>query len=167
LAQRREVRVIVICKKSGALLALAFLLLPYSMMVASASRTETPFWLEAHVWPVGEMRLHLADGAVGIWKYAVEGFVETSEPVEVGTINMDIIVIGRARKAATVSGQFVIDFYSGETVEGTITGTEMVYPSSGIVELDCKFVGHGDIHVMGEVHALPDPGVIYFEGYSW
>ena len=152
--------------KVSGILVLACLTLASLIAIANASKTRTEFYLEAHVDIVGQMQVHIADDTTYILRYTVEGFVETREHVDVGTISMDVVTIQRVRTPATVSAQFLINLDSGETIKGIATGTETFFPD-GSIDLDGKFVGHGDMHVMGEVHELPGPGAFYFDGNSW
>jgi hypothetical protein len=156
-----------IATKGKVLAALAFLFLASSITMANASQARTEFYLEApNCSMVGEPWVNVADGVAMIMKYTVEGVVETCEHVEVGTIHMDVVTIIGARVPGTFSARFVIDFGSGKTVEGTITGTQII--TNVGVDVEGRFVGHGDMHVMGSVNDIDgQPGTLILDGYSW
>jgi hypothetical protein len=148
------------------LAALAFLFLASSITIANASQARTEFYLEAHCSMVGEPWVNVADGVAMILKYTVEGVVETREHVEVGTIHMDVVTIIGARAPGTFSARFVIHFSSGKTVEGTMTGTQII--TNVGVDVEGRFVGHGDMHIMGSVNDIDgQPGTLILDGYSW
>ena len=122
--------------------------------------------LEAHCSMVGEPWVNVADGVAMILKYTVEGVVETREHVEVGTVHMDVVTIIGARAPGTFSVRFVIHFSSGKTVEGTMTGTQII--TNVGVDVEGRFVGHGDMHIMGSVNDIDgQPGTLILDGYSW
>jgi len=156
-----------IATKGKVLAVLAFLFLASSVTIANASQTRTGFYLEArNLSMVGESWVNVADGVAMILKYTVEGVVETGEHVKVGTIHMDIVTIIGARAPGTFSAGFVINFYSGKTVEGTMTGTQIVTDVG--VDVEGIFVGHGDMHVMGSGNDIDgQPGTMILDGYSW
>ena len=157
-----------IVAKVKVLVILAFMFLASSITIVNASQTRTVFHLEApNCSMVGEPWVNVADGVAMIMKYTVEGIVKTGEHVEVGTIHMDVVTVIGERVRGTFSARFVINFYSGKTVEGTITGTQTIIPDVR-VDVEGRFVGHGDMHVMGIVNDIDEQaGTLIFDGYSW
>ena len=86
----------------------------------------------------------------------------------VGTMTTDFTTIMKLETTLTTGiGRFVIEFdaglYEGMTIEGTITGKIVL--STG--ESDCKFVGHGDMHVQGALVATQSGEYFLLDGYSW
>ena len=84
-----------------------------------------------------------------------------------GTITYDRFVHIRnfVTSTSTITAQFVINFYSGAIIEGTIT-MEVTY--GGVIVSEGKFVGHGDMHVIGDIYNVPgSTSAIVLDGYSW
>lgn len=149
-----------------AIVMLTLFPLVFSTAVVNASKMRE-FHLEGpQLNVVGEMWGKNVDGIAVVMKYAVEGVVETREHVVVGTLHLDVFTILWASGPSPVSARFVISLYSGKTIVGTIAGTQTV--TSAGVDVRGRFVGHGDMHVMGIVDDIGgQPGTLILDGYSW
>lgn len=96
------------------------------------------------------------------------GIIKDTQDQQVGTFALDIIEVVSIRTGrGTASGHFVIDFDTGETVEGTLTAKIQMYIDNPNQppDVDGKFVGHGDMHVMGDLYLMAE--FLIFDGYSW
>ena len=158
-----------IATKGKVLAVLAFLFLASSITIANASQTRTPFYLVACDFaPIEELRYHWADDAVVVIMGVLEGNVEDEIGHTVGIITLDKFVLIRnfITQTSTMTAQFVINFDTGAIIEGTMT-LKVKYIPPPIVS-EGKFVGHGDMNVIGDIHNVPDdPSATVLEGYSW
>lgn len=150
---------------------IALVFLASSITIASASTTKTPFYLKALATTMNVEWSHQADDSLGIMKLTEEGEVRYAEGDVVGTFAFDLIeTISMKTGRGTASGHFTINFNSGATIEGTVTAKIQMYidtPTPPIV--DGKFVGHGDMHVMGDLYLNTEDttSFVIFDGYSW
>lgn len=114
------------------------------------------------------MSQHWADETQIITHYIEECILKDNTDATVGTISIDALhIINMKTGKATVAGQFIINFYSGETIEGTFT-SKVAYFTPQPPDVDGKFVGHGDMHVKGVIYDIPEsPTDFILDGYSW
>lgn len=148
---------------------IALLFLASSLAVASASKTQTPFYVKTFPTASNMEWMHQADDSRAIMKVTEEGEIRDAEDNVIGTFAFDIIEgISLKTGRGTASGHFTIDFDSGATVEGTLTAKIQMYLNNPYQppDVDGKFVGHGDMHVMGDLY-LDSASLLIFDGYSW
>jgi hypothetical protein len=95
------------------------------------------------------------------------GIIKDAQDEQVGTFALDIIeVVSIKTGRGTASGHFVINFDTGATIEGTLTAKIQMYIGTPTPpDVDGKFVGHGDMHVMGDLYLMAE--FLVFDGYSW
>ena len=162
--------------KGKVLSVIAFLLLASSLAVVNASRTRTPFYFKAVVLTMTMEWEHPADNSHLIMKIVEGGNVESEDGQTVGTWAMDIVeVLSGKTGRGTASGHLGIDFNSGVSVEGTITAKIQMYIGTSLPpDVDGKFVGHGDMHVMSDLYLIMEERgagnfvpVLVLDGYSW
>lgn len=155
--------------KGKILTIIALLFLASSLTVTNASRTKTPFYVKALPTAFNMEWSHQADNSQVIMKLTEGGIIKDAQDEQVGTFALDIIEVVSIRTGrGTASGHFVIDFDTGETVEGTLTAKIQMYMDNPNQppDVDGKFVGHGDMHVMGDLY-LDSASLLIFDGYSW
>jgi hypothetical protein len=155
--------------KGKILIIITLLFLASSLTVASASRTKTPFYVKALPTAFNMEWMHQADDSRGIMKITEEGEVRNAEGDAVGTFTFDLIeTISMKTGRGTASGHFTINFYSEVTIEGTLTAKIQMDIDNPMQppDVDGKFVGHGDMHVMGDLY-LDSASLLIFNGYSW
>jgi hypothetical protein len=166
-----EVKVIMTIMKGKVLSIIALVFLASSITIASASTTKTPFYLKALATTMNVEWSHQADDSLGIMKLTEGGIVRDAQDQEVGTFAFDLIeTISMKTGRGTASGHFAINFNSGATIEGTITAKIQMYIGTYLPpDVDGKFVGHGDMHVMGDLYLMIEGAnaFIVFDGYSW
>jgi len=163
--------VIMLAKKGVVLISLVlatmFLTLPLTSV--NASKTRNDFYLKMYVTAFNLEWQHLADKRRVILHLTEEGIVKDSQNQEMGTIALDVVeIIDLKTDKATVSAKYEIDFYSGAIIEGTMNG-KLQNATRGTPNLDGKFVGHGDMHVMGDIYLIMEGmiPVLILDGYSW
>ena len=157
-----------------ALFVLASLILVSPMVMVNASKTTNDFYLKMYPTTVNVDWQHWADNKLVIFHLTEGGIVNNYQNVTVGTITIDVVteVLNPEAQIGTVVGKYEINFDSGEIIKGTITG-KVQNPSLPDVQLDAKFVGHGDMNVMGEASIINEGThgkpimVSIFDGYSW
>jgi hypothetical protein len=153
--------------KGRVLTIVALLFLASSLTVASASRTKTPFYVKALPTAFNIEWSHQADNSQVIMKLTEGGIIKDTQDEQVGTFALDIIeVVSIKTGRGTASGHFVINFDTGATIEGTLTAKIQMYIGTPTPpDVDGKFVGHGDMHVMGDLYLMAE--FLVFDGYSW
>jgi hypothetical protein len=153
--------------KGRVLTIVALLFLASSLTVASASRTKTPFYVKALPTAFNVEWSHQADNSQVIMKLTEGGIIKDAQDEQVGTFALDIIeVVSIKTGRGTASGHFVINFDTGATIEGTLTAKIQMYIGTPTPpDVDGKFVGHGDMHVMGDLYLMAE--FLVFDGYSW
>jgi hypothetical protein len=117
--------------------------------------------------PIEELRYHWADDAVVVIMGVLEGNVEDATGHTVGTITLDKFVIIRnfITQTSTMTAQFVIKFYTGAIIEGTMTSKTTYGPE---IVSEGKFAGHGDMNVKGYTYNVPGSTTAsVLDGYSW
>jgi len=153
------------------ILALALLLLASSITIANASQTRTPFYLRAIATAINVEWSHQADYSLVIMRVTEEGILNNTQGLTVGTWTIDVIETMSIKSGkGTASAQFVMNFYSGATIEGTMTAKIQYYIGTTLPpDVDGKFVGHGDMHVIGDLHLIVEGinAILVFDGYSW
>ena len=155
--------------KGKVLSIIALVFLASSITITSASTTKTPFYLKALATTMSVEWSHQADNSRGIMKLTEGGIVRNAQDQEMGTFALDLIeTLSMKTGAGTASGHFAINLNSGATIEGTITAKIQMY-SNLPPDVDGKFVGHGDMHVMGDLYLMIEGtnAFIVFDGYSW
>jgi hypothetical protein len=110
---------------------------------------------------------HQADNSQVIMKLTEGGIIKDTQDQQVGTFALDIIeVVSIKTGRGTASGHFVINFDTGATIEGTLTAKIQMYIGTPTPpDVDGKFVGHDDMHVMGDLYLMAE--FLIFDGYSW
>ena len=171
---RWEVIVVMLAKKGMALFlfVLATLFLASPMATVNASKTTNDFYLKMHATAFNVEWEHFADHRRVIWHLVEEGVVKDGLGSEVGTIALDVMeTFDNETGKGTVSAKYEINFYAhGEMIEGTMTGKLQFYiGTTKPPELDGKFVGYGDMHVMGDAYIIVEGmiPVVVLDGYSW
>jgi len=155
--------------KGKILTIIALLFLASSLAVANASRTETPFYVKALALTSNMEWMHQADNSQVIMKVTEGGIIKGKQDQQVGTFAFDIIeVVSIKTGRGTASGHFTLNYDTGETIEGTFTAKIQMYIDNPYQppDVDGKFVGHGDMHVMGDLY-LDSASLLIFDGYSW
>ena len=168
---KREVIVVTLAKKGMAmfLFVLATLFLASPMTMVNASRTTNDFYLKVYMTAVSVEWEHFADDRQAIGHVVEEGVVKDGLDSEVGTITLDVVeIIDIKTNNATVTAKYEINFNSDEIIKGTMTGKIQNFAATP-PDLDCKFVGHGDMHVMGNIYVIMEGmiPVLVLDGYSW
>lgn len=153
--------------KGTVLVAIALLVLASPITLTCATKARTPFYVEACVTAFNLEWSHQADNSRLIQHMFEEFIVKNTEDEPIGTMTLDIVVIINMKTyQATATGQFVMSL-SSATIEGTITAkVTSIGPEE---DIDGKFVGHGDMHVKGDIYEKPGAygSIIIFDGYSW
>lgn len=153
------------------LLVLATMFLAFPLTLVNASRTRNDFYLKVYATAAYYEWEHFADNRLVIWHVVEEGVVKDSLGQAVGTIALHAVeTIDVETGKGTVSVKYEINFYSGAMIEGTMTGKIQIYIGTyDPPDLDGKFVGHGDMHVMGDIYLIMEgqTPVLILEGYSW
>jgi len=153
------------------ILALSFLLLASSITIANAPQTRTPFYFKAIPTTMSVEWSHQADNSLVIMRVIEGGILNNTQGQTVGTWTIDVIEsISIKSGKGTASGHFVMNFYSDATIEGTVTAKIQMYiGTTNPPDVDGKFVGHGDMHVIGALYLLVEGANIFlvFDGYSW
>ena len=153
------------------MLALSLLLLASSIAIANASQTRTPFYLKAIGTFASFEWSHQADDSLVIMRIIEGGILNNTEGQTVGTWTIDVIEsISIKSGKGTASGHFVMNFYSDATIEGTLTAKiQMDIGTTNPPDVDGKFVGHGDMHVIGGLYLVVEGAnaILVFDGYSW
>ena len=160
---------IMIIMKGKVLSIVALVLFASSLTIVSASKTTTPFYLKALGTAYNTEWSHQADNSLGIMKVTEGGPVRNAQGQDVGTFAFDLVeVISLKTGRGIAAGHFTIDFDSGVSIEGTVTAKIQMYfaPPGQLPDVDGKFVGHGDMHVMGDLY-LDTNAFVVFDGYSW
>ena len=151
------------------LLVLATLSLASPMAMVDASKTTDDFYLKVYFTTLDIEWQHNADNKVVIMHLTQGGIVKDGLNVELGKITLNIIeVLNIESLTGTVTAKYEIKYYSGEIIKGTMTG-KLQNAILQEVELDGKFVGHGDMHVKGEIYLIMEGGaqILVLDGYSW
>lgn len=153
------------------LLVLATMFLALPLTSVNASKTTNDFYLKMYMTTGYYEWEHFADNRRVIWHLVEEGVVKDSLGQEVGTIALDVVeTIDVKTGKGTVSAKYEINFYNGAMIEGTMTGKIQLYiGTTNPPDLNGKFVGHGDLHVMGDIYLLMEGinAVLVLDGYSW
>lgn len=166
LGEHEEVNIIM---KGKILSIIVLLFLASSLtMTASASTTKTPFYVKALATSTIGGPPHGADNSRLLYKATQEGTFADAGGSTLGTFVFEIMEgVSMKTGVGTVSGHFVFNFETGETIEGTITAKIQMYSEPGhLPDVNGKFAGHGDMHVMGDLY-LDTIGAVVFDGYSW
>jgi len=153
------------------LFVLATLFLASPMTMVNASKTTNDFYLKVYATAFNVEWEHFADDRRVIWHLVEEGVVKDGLGSEVGTITLDVMeTFDMETGKGTVSAKYEIDFYSDEIITGTMTGKLQLYiGTTNPPDLDGKFVGHGDMQVIGDIYLLVEgmAVVLVLDGYSW
>jgi len=170
---------VVIARKGVVLALLIFSTLLVPSPMVKASKTTNDFYLKAYI--TSQVIIdwyHFAGTNLGdklfpkyvLFHVTEEGILENVDNVEVGTITVDIVaeILDIEALTGTVTGKYEINFYSGEIIMGTITG-KLLKALASDMEWDGKFVGHGDMNVIGELYIIEEDNfpVLVLDGYSW
>jgi hypothetical protein len=165
LGEHEEVNMIM---KGKVLSIVVLLLLASSLtMAASASTTKTPFYVKA-LMTITSAEFHAADNSRLLYKDVIEeGTFIDADGSTLGTVVCEIKEgVSVKTGIATAAGHFVFSYTTGETIEGTLTAKIQMYAPPTMPDLNGKFVGHGAMHVMGDLY-LDTIGAVVFDGYSW
>jgi len=153
------------------LLVFATLFLAFPLTLVNASKTTNDFYLKVYATAAYFEWEHFADNRRVIWHLVEEGIVKDGLNLEVGTIVLDVVeTIDIKTGKGTVSAKYEINFYTGAMIEGTMTGKIQMYIGTyDPPDLDGKFVGHGDMQVMGDIYLVVEgiAVVLVLDGYSW
>lgn len=169
----------VLAKKGMVLTLLVFatLFLASPMAMVNASKTTNDFYLKAYT-PI----VNIEWSRFVAWQHSVEeykrvlfhitevGIVKDDLNVEVGTITLNIVaeVLDIEALTGTLTAKYEINFYSGGIIMGTLTAKVLnaILPD---MEIDGKFVGHGEMNVMGDIYFIWEGTTPFgvFDGYSW
>jgi hypothetical protein len=133
------------------------------------------FYLKAYVTePVNIEWQHRADNRKVQFHVTEEGIVKNRDNIPLGTFTLNVVaeILDLEALTGTMTAKYVINYYTGETISGTITGKvqNAVLPD---VKFDGKFVGHGYMNVMGEASMINEGThdspimVLVLDGYSW
>jgi hypothetical protein len=156
--------------KGKVLSVIVLLLLASSLtLVASASPTKTPFYVKTLTTSItGES--HQADDSRLLYKATEEGIIEDAGGLTLGTFVFEVTEgVDMKTGIGTASGHFVFSFETGETIEGTMIAKLHMYAPPTPPDVNGKFVGHGDKHVMGDLYLVIEGTNAFtvFDGCSW
>jgi len=157
--------------KGKVLSVLTLLLFAFSIAIVNASQTRTPFYFKAIGTFASIEWSHQADNSLIIMRVIEGGILNNTEGETVGTWTIDVVEsISIKSGKGTAAGHFVMDFYSDTTIEGTLTAKiQMDIGTPNPPDVDGKFVGHGDMHVIGALYLVVEGANMFlvFDGYSW
>jgi len=147
------------------------------MPMANASHDLSRFYVKIYTNPWDSVILRYNNGSK---TYLMEGIQWGNITEEggnvwtprIGRITWHVLMFGNLE---TMLGwaqmRFVMEFdsgvYAGEVVEGTGTGDLVLFPTGGGQPISGKFVGHGDMHVKGDIGPIEVGSGCKFVGYSW